>query len=250
MKRYSIIICLLCVLLCFGGCGKATENETTTSFTAGITESSAANTDLTEGSERVSFEETTNEETTKPVTTAAEETTKEETTTSASETQRGTTETTTKPVTTSAEAEKENICTIEINCKTILDNKDDLKSKAEGNVPSDGVILSGISLEISEGDTVLDVLLKACSENVCSSGCESCKNEGIRVDYTDMPMFNSCYIEGIHGIYEKDCGGASGWMYSVNGEFPQVGANAYTVEEGDKIVFLYTCDGGFDVGDR
>lgn len=244
MKRYSIIICLLCVLLCFGGCRKSIENETTTFFATGITESSAANTDFTGESERVTFEETTN-----PVTTA-DEITKEETTTSVSEIQASTTDSTTKPLIATEESRKESICTIDIDCKTILDNKDDLKSKTEKNVPSDGMILSGISLEIREGDTVLDVLLKACSDNECSSGCESCKNTGIRVDYTDMPMFNSCYIDGIHGIYEKDCGGASGWMYSVNGKFPQVGANAYTVEEGDKIVFIYTCDGGADVGDR
>ena len=35
-------------------------------------------------------------------------------------------------------------------------------------------------------------------------------------------MYNSYYVEGIGNLYEFDCGSESGWMYKVNGWFPQL----------------------------
>ena len=41
----------------------------------------------------------------------------------------------------------------------------------------------------------------------------------------------------------------SGWMYSVNGVFPNYGVNKYTVKNGDNIKLRYTCNGlGEDIG--
>lgn len=36
------------------------------------------------------------------------------------------------------------------------------------------------------------------------------------------PAYNSAYIEGIGNLYEFDCGNLSGWMYSVNGVWPDL----------------------------
>ena len=47
-----------------------------------------------------------------------------------------------------------------------------------------------------------------------------------------------------------DCGNESGWMYKVNGWFPNYGCSKYMLEDGDTIVWCYTCNGlGADVGD-
>ena len=35
---------------------------------------------------------------------------------------------------------------------------------------------------------------------------------------------------------------AGGWMYSVNGRTPNVGASNYQVSNGDVIVFYYVCE--------
>ena len=64
------------------------------------------------------------------------------------------------------------------------------------------------------------------------------------------PMYNSYYIEGINQLYEFDCGDKSGWMYSVNGWYPNYGCSSYEVKDGDKIEWRYTCDLGSDVGDK
>ena len=56
-------------------------------------------------------------------------------------------------------------------------------------------------------------------------------------------MYNSYYVEGIGNLYEFDCGSESGWMYKVNGWFPNYGCSSYTLSDGDVIVWCYTCNG-------
>ena len=62
------------------------------------------------------------------------------------------------------------------------------------------------------------------------------------------PIYNSAYVEGIHNLYEFDCGFQSGWMYSVNGWYPNYGASRYALKQGDVVQWRYTCDYGYDVG--
>lgn len=59
----------------------------------------------------------------------------------------------------------------------------------------------------------------------------------------------TCVLGRINHLYEFDCGKESGWMYKVNGWFPNYGCSACKVENGDDIVWCYTCKGfGKDVG--
>ena len=134
---------------------------------------------------------------------------------------------------------KEYSCTIKISCETILNNKENLREGKESYVPSSGVILSTTTVNFEEGETVFDVLKRVCS------------SKGIQLEYSWTPMYDSYYIEGINHIYEFDCGGQSGWMYKVNGWFPNYGCSSYILEDGDTIVWCYTCNGlGADVGGR
>ncbi|MBS5645235.1 MAG: DUF4430 domain-containing protein, partial [Clostridiales bacterium] len=92
-------------------------------------------------------------------------------------------------------------------------------------------------LEFEEGETVFDVLKRACSR------------AGIQMEYSWTPVYNSYYVEGINHLYEFDCGNQSGWMYQVNGWYPNYGCSAYTLKDGDAIVWRYTCKGyGADLG--
>lgn len=129
-------------------------------------------------------------------------------------------------------------CTISISCSTILNNMDNLTQGKEEFVPSDGWILPATTVEFSEGDSVHDVLQAVCKAN------------GIHMESTYTPMYDSAYVEGINQLYEFDCGELSGWMYNVNGWFPNYGCSKYTVSDGDVINWVYTCDLGKDVGDN
>ena len=128
-------------------------------------------------------------------------------------------------------------CTITIRCDTILDNMDNLTPGKNAYVPSNGCILATSTVQFVDGETVFDVLKRVC------------EYAGIQIEYSWTPMYNSYYIEGINNLYEFDCGSESGWMYKVNGWFPNYGCSAYTLKEGDVIVWCYTCNGlGADVG--
>ena len=50
---------------------------------------------------------------------------------------------------------------------------------------------------------------------------------------------SSPYITDINGDVAGSMGGYSGWLYTVNGEEPPVGVNAYNLKEGDSVVFYY-----------
>lgn len=172
--------------------------------------------------------ETNNERTTRPkATTTTEPTTAKPTTTNP-------VTTTTEPV----ETTKEKLtCTITIRCDTILNNMDNLDPAKAPYVPDDGVILKEVTVEFEEGETVFDVLNRVCREY------------DIPIEYSWTPMYDSYYIEGINNLYEFDCGSESGWMYKVNGWFPNYGCSSYYLTGGEKIVWCYTCNGlGEDVG--
>ena len=42
----------------------------------------------------------------------------------------------------------------------------------------------------------------------------------------------------------------SGWMYSVNGVFPNYGASSYNLRMETRIEWVYTCNLGDDVGNH
>ena len=127
-------------------------------------------------------------------------------------------------------------CTFSISCTTILDNWDKCDESKKPLVPADGVILPSTTVTFSEGESVFDVLQRVCRDNK------------IHMESVWTPMYNSAYVEGIHNLYEFDVGSLSGWMYSVNGWFPNYGCSRYQVKDGDVVEWRYTCDLGYDLG--
>lgn len=127
-------------------------------------------------------------------------------------------------------------CTFSIECSTILNNLSDLNSDKLECVPSDGVILASTTVTFYEGESVYDVLQRVCQE------------KGIHMEASWTPIYNSAYVEGIHNLYEFDCGNLSGWTYRVNGWYPNYGCSRYQLAQGDVVEWRYTCDLGKDVG--
>ena len=128
--------------------------------------------------------------------------------------------------------------TFSIECSTILNNLHQLDPDKLEMVPSGGVILPATTVSCYEGESVFEVLQRVCRDN------------GIHMESSWTPIYNSAYIEGIHNLYEFDCGSLSGWMYRVNGWYPNYGCSRYVLEDGDIVEWRYTCDLGNDVGGR
>ena len=47
------------------------------------------------------------------------------------------------------------------------------------------------------------------------------------------------YVAAIGGLAEKQYGGTSGWMYSVNGTTPMTACSNYVLSNGDNVVWYY-----------
>ena len=127
-------------------------------------------------------------------------------------------------------------CTFSIECSTILNNLDMLDPQKLEMVPSGGVILKKTKVTFYEGESVFDVLQRLC------------KQKGIHMEASWTPIYNSAYVEGIHNLYEFDCGALSGWMYKVNGWYPNYGSSRYQLKDGDIVEWRFTCDLGNDIG--
>lgn len=128
--------------------------------------------------------------------------------------------------------------TISIRCDTILDNWDKLDDnlKYEKYVPQSGTILDEYVMVLRKDDTVYDVLNRAVRHHKIQMECVYSANYG------------SVYVQGINQLYEFSCGELSGWMYKVNGIFPNFGCSKYKLANGDVVEWVYTCDLGRDVG--
>ena len=118
--------------------------------------------------------------------------------------------------------------TLSIRCDTIKDLE-----KKNNAVPDSCIILDTREFSASSGDTVYDVLQNAART--------------YRITIDNRGSDSAAYIAGIDGLYEFDYGDLSGWMYRVNGDFPDVGCQSCTVHDGDRIEWLYTTNIGKDL---
>lgn len=134
------------------------------------------------------------------------------------------------------EEDKTLYCTLSVRCDTILRDADKIKAEKKGIIPKDGIIFKEKKVVFYEGESVFNVLLREMKKNK------------IHLEFVNTPIYKSAYIEGIANIYEFDCGAQSGWMYRVNGVYPNYGSSRYTLSRGDKVEWIYTVDLGRDIG--
>lgn len=127
-------------------------------------------------------------------------------------------------------------CYVTISCAQILNNMDQLEDGKASLVPSNGILLSRQAVTFQAGETAFDVLKRVT------------KDHRIHMESRFTPAYNSAYICGIGNLYEFDCGPESGWMYCVNGWYPNYGVSNYELKDQDNLQFNYTCDLGRDLG--
>lgn len=127
--------------------------------------------------------------------------------------------------------------TVLAECSTVLSHMDiiDPAVNPPEVVPEDGVIIARCEVSLPEGATAFDALAAAA------------RKQRVRVDYTGSAY--GTYVRGIGYVTEFGFGELSGWMYTVNGEFPDVSVSDRVLGSGDVVEFRYTCDLGRDVGD-
>ena len=225
IKRITALLLTAVLCLCFASCVNNTSVKSNSNH-----ESSAEQTTTS------SFLTQEEEETTEAPNEKEESTAKEETADSSKVTSKQnkgentTAKSSTKPTTTTATTSKKEItCTLTIECKAILSNMDDLKPGHEKYVPSNGYILNNYTCAVNPGDTVFDVLEKACDDH--------------SIILTSHSSGYGVYVAGINNLDEFDCGSQSGWKYKVNGVDANRSCGYYKLTGGENIVFYYTVTG-------
>lgn len=133
-------------------------------------------------------------------------------------------------------SDRELTCTLSVRCDSILNNISWLDEDKVSLVPKNGVIFAEQTVTFYEGESVFNLLVREMKRNK------------IHLEFENTPIYNSAYIEGIGNIYEFDCGELSGWMYKVNGWFPDYGCSRYQLKQNDRVEWVYTCNLGADVG--
>lgn len=224
-KRLCALLLTIAMCFCFVSCSGNTQSVdnslSTTSQTEAVTQAQA-------GEDTV---------TTEAATTADKESTTAQSTSKAkNKNNKGKKNKTTVNFTTSKATTKKNeptfkdeiSCTLNVECKSILNNMDKLKDGHSEYVPANGYIIKGYKYTAKAGFTAYDALKKACEDN------------GIKL--TAKSTMYGTYVSGINNIDEFDCGSQSGWMYSINGNRPNVSASSQRVTDGDEITFEYVCE--------
>lgn len=124
-------------------------------------------------------------------------------------------------------------CTVEIDCSDIVKNKDRFNEKQQvfydRYVDGKRTILSPVTVKVKNKSSAYKATELACKQNGIKM---TKKNSGFGI-----------YIVGFDGINEKMFGKTSGWIYYVNGKSPSFSCSAYELKDGDKVSFVYTCNG-------
>ena len=257
-KILCLLLTLICILIGLCGCNSDTNTIQSVDESITITENETNKNQVESSTDPVSDSDSSSDITQKSSGTSASNrvctsSAKNQTTTTESKKQNSNSKGTTQdkyktdpvpdgkplpkePESQTVDTTKSYTCTLSIECSTILDNLDDLDSDKLDIVPKNGVILASQTVTFYDGESVYDVLQRVCKKN------------RIHMESSWTPMYNSAYVEGINNLYEFDCGSGSGWMYQVNGWYPNYGCSRYTLKQGDKVEWHYTCNLGKDIG--
>ena len=115
---------------------------------------------------------------------------------------------------------------------TVHDESEGVHTKAANNLTE---WIGNKSYVLQNNSTVEDLLKLVDSEY-----------ENLTFDATWSGKYGSTYIKGVTfdgvELSEHTNGPNSGWQYSVNNNYPEVGVSAYYLNNGDKVIFHYTDD--------
>lgn len=114
---------------------------------------------------------------------------------------------------------------LQVECITAFEKGNEMAKK----ISDQGIILAEKEFQLSKDATVYDLLL--------ASGLEVQSQKG---------MFGQ-YVTAIASLAEKMCGAGSGWVYYVNGEYVGMSSSLKTLQDGDSVRWMYTCNGGADL---
>lgn len=112
-------------------------------------------------------------------------------------------------------------------------NNASLPQNIKDSLQNEGMLIKNAVLTLSKGKTVTETfsLLRTYDIAIVSESGAT-----------------GTFVTSIQGLENGACGAASGWLFRFNGEFPSEGIDRIELHNGDKVEWLFSCDGGADVG--
>lgn len=122
--------------------------------------------------------------------------------------------------------------TVLAECAAALDNMESIDERVNTAdvIPADGVVIAYCEVSLPEDATAYEALTLAA------------RQQKVRVDGSGTVY--GVYVSAIGHIAEFGFGDMSGWLYSVNGDYPEVSCGEYRLHDGDAVEFHYTCGYG------
>lgn len=124
-------------------------------------------------------------------------------------------------------------CTFTINASLAVKNES-LDKDIVDLLNDDGMLANALSFTVKKGSNAGDAFKDFCKQN------------NIVLNSEDGQY--GLFVKGIGGLDSGACGEMSYWLLKVNGEFSDVGADSIIINDGDAFEWVFTCDGGPDVG--
>ena len=106
-------------------------------------------------------------------------------------------------------------------------------------------LMTGCGYGGNSGETYRVQISIRCDNAVAKGLCEQKKWKGILPE--DGVILPDTEVEVQEGDTVFDGGRWSGWMYSVNGEYQNMGCGKCKLADGDVVRWDYTCDLGLDL---
>lgn len=100
-----------------------------------------------------------------------------------------------------------------------------------------GTIIASVDVPYAAGETVAEVTLRLLDAYDVAYEASGATTEG-----------GGFYLSSIAGVGEFDAGSGSGWMFTCDGAFPEVGAADILAETADTVCWKYTSALGEDIG--
>lgn len=124
-------------------------------------------------------------------------------------------------------------CTFSVKGTSATINKNKVNISIDTYTVNNQSIIDLTAINYQDGDTVWSATKRLLDD------------KGITYTYNSK---KTGYVSEINGIKELDYGAESGWMYSVNGDYPDTGCGDYEISAGDTIRWRYTLNLGKDLG--
>lgn len=114
-----------------------------------------------------------------------------------------------------------------------LKKENKLDDKLTKYVDDSGYLTNDLKVYVKKNQTIADIITAYTKQN--------------KISLEIQKVAGTAYVASLNNFAGKTTGPMSGWLYLVNNIMPLKSIEDYKLKDGDKIIFVYSNDGGSDI---